>query len=343
MKLRKITFLSLIIALISGCGGGEDNLTQTTTIPTQALAITSANAQEVSSIALSIAIEPIESSETAINLISVAQNETQTGQINLILFARNQLKWLDSSLISNDDVNYSLASITTTPPQPNESCNNSGTATIIFNDNNSDNNLSDGDAFSISLNNCLINEDQAVYNGNMLMTFDAITGDPVNDDIWDVAISFTFDNFSITSTGGAASELSGDLNLTIGTEDTIVFTGTLSGNKLSYTTSNAPAELTDYLLTFYSDYNEKIYRHTIRGSLASATLNGAFDITPITFFEAHESAKPHLGTFRVTGANNSSVTIEAFSDASAVQLRVDNDGEGTTDHTINTTWDALAL
>jgi len=343
MKLLNITLISVFALVLSGCGGGEDttDVNANTAIPSQALAITSANAQEVARTALNIAIEPIESSETAINLISVAKNETQANQVNLISFARDQLKWMDSSFITNNDLNYGIASII--PADSVDNCDNTGdgTSAISFNDNDGDSNLSNGDSFSIALSNCLVNEDQATYSGNMLMTFDAITGDPVAGLSWDIAISFVFDNFSITSVDGTTGELSGDMNFTIGTTDTIDFIGTLSGNKLNYVSANAPAELSDYLLTFDSDENDEQYQHTIRGTLASSALNGTFDITPISFFEAHQSFNPHSGTIRATGANNSSVTIEAMSDASAVQLRIDSDGDGIIDNVIDTTWSTL--
>jgi len=344
-KVFAIGLMLLFLLLLSACGGGGGGGETTSQAPAQPVGVTSGNAEDIARTAISASIAAIDVGENSSSLLSVKKidSDYQAKKISLTSFALKQLKWLDSTPVSTNNVTYNLVSVIS--GSVTTDCDNpgAGTATISFVDTDNSSDISTGDSLSITFSSCLISDDQMMLDGGMGMVVSAASGDLDVDEAWSLAISFTFNNFLVSS-GGIAESLAGDFVFAVSTTDRVVFSGSVSGSKLAYSYADSSLEeLTDFNLGFTSNDATSSYTYDIAGTVAATSINGSFQVTTPTTLFGLGLDYPSSGVMKIKGANNTSMTVEAMSDATTVVLNIDSTGDGIVDDMITTTWDALGV
>ena len=98
--------------------------------------------------------------------------------------------------------------------------------------------------------------------------------------------------------------------------------------------------LTDFDHAFQVDALTQALVANVLGRLDSSILGGSVDYETIVAIEAIGDNDAHVGEILVTGADNSSVRIVII-DSTHVQLEIDENGDGTVDTFVDTTWAEL--
>jgi hypothetical protein len=146
-------------------------------------------------------------------------------------------------------------------------------------------------------------------------------------------------DFTIIENGEATS-LHGSLVLSHATDDGLSFTSSISGNNIAVADAGGSGTLSAFVVGATENLANGGYTFDIRATVDSPDIGGAVSIVTDSTFQGVDPDHPFTGQATITGANNSSVTLIAV-DAVNVTLLVDEDGDGVTDQTIDTTWDNL--
>jgi hypothetical protein len=215
-----------------------------------------------------------------------------------------------------------------------ENCTDGGDLTFTVDD--ADGNPSSGDSLSASYNNCV--EGDTVLNGSISIVINSYDGDPQGVGAFSLQLSIQANNFTATQNGETTS-LNGAMTLSQSTNDGVAFTNSISGTSIVVNGSGVSAALSAFQLT--STENNGDYTLVINATVSSSQIGGAVTIVTTTPFRSIAPGHPYEGQAIITGANGTSVTLIAISDAQSVRLLVDETGNGTPDRVIDTTWDAL--
>lgn len=331
------TLLALVVGL-SGCGGGGGDGDEAVVVPTDPISITSANAVEVASTTLSATgfLAGFEAEPIFGPASSSARGASATNAgFSLTDFVSSQLRRLPT-LVSQTASGVTIA--VAIPPET-VACLVSGTMTVSGNIADPTlNTLTPGDFITATFSNC-DDGDGVVISGTFTFTVQAFTGNLVTPP-YSVTALISFTNLSGTEAGETLT-LNGNMTYVEATPDGVVFTDTLSGESLSFSDSTGDAgKWTSFIVTSTVDFNTLAYAVDSSGALATVQLGGSVQYEITTTFQGVGADNPSTGVMVVTGAANSSETITVVNSID-VTIEVDADGNGVTDETINTTWDAL--
>ena len=83
------------------------------------------------------------------------------------------------------------------------------------------------------------------------------------------------------------------------------------------------------------------FSYTVSGTLTSTRLGGSLTFQTLVPFSGIEGAPPSSGVLKVSGANNTSLTLTALSSTS-VRIDVDTNGDGVFDTSTSKTWSEIA-
>jgi hypothetical protein len=317
-----------ILFFVGGCGGGGGS-----SLSSALVSIDSDNAELVAAAVVG-PLNPIDGfGEFGSDLLLGAVVEPSAGEgFSLADFSRRQLeslKGLEGQLTSELVVGvvHSVAI----------DCD-SGSMSVAWDDADDDDEFSSGDTFSITFNNCRDEALGLTMNGQLALSNFTLTGDPFSSS-WSMVASFSFKNLRMTD-GAESISLNGGYNYSIA-QDGTDYSGNISGSSLTLVEGGFTHDLRDF--TIASTFNEatNVNAGTYEGRLISSRIGGSVVFTTPVHFEGVGDGYPYDGRLKITGADDTSVTLIVI-DSATVWLEVDSDGDGSVDDTIMTTWEALA-
>lgn len=224
----------------------------------------------------------------------------------------------------------------------NLECNGGGTATITLNVRRPDR-LSSGDSVSINASDCVQDNDRA--NGTITVNFDNITGKPSSNSVWNGAMTLNFSDFSFENSV-AANTVNGNLALTINQTAPRVATFDLNSNSLQLRRDQGGTvterTLSDFSTTGSLNSNVLTYRtnFTLAGNNFPRIQDGSYTVRTTTDFVQQKGSSPTQGALTVTASDNSSLNLTALANSN-VNVVVDQNGDGTPEQNLTTTWDEL--
>jgi hypothetical protein len=331
----RISTLGLLVCGLAACGGGGgggDATPGTGATVFPALALTPANAEAASGGVVTAGSETIGAGDVGSFIITGAVVDTGDRPA-LAELAR----WsLDTLYGSRDQLVASLSGVVV---NETVACT-SGSISLSWNDADDDGEFSSGDSFSITFNNCV--EMDATFNGSLTMSGFTISGDPNVDIAWSMAATFTFTALTIND-GGDSARVDGGMSFSIATLDSDDFEVELSGNSLAYREGTHTTTLRNFIFNYMEEISSGLYSLEYSGTVDIGSLSGRVSFETTTPFTGSDilDSWPSAGTLLITGANASTVTLEALG-GDNVRLSIDSNGDSIVDEVIDTTWTELA-
>lgn len=323
-----------------GGGGGGDFDGALPDVPTDPLAITSANALDVASSSMGImSFLSFISSDVMFPALPSGVNEVSLSNmpVGLTRLVGSRLKSIPTVLPAAETT-ATVAVVITMPPQ---ACIVGGTYTLTMDVTDPNNPFLPGDVLAFSYNSCNDGEG-VILSGTFTLTIQAVSGDLSNGP-YDMTALLTYGDLSITQSGETLV-VDGNATLRERTQDNILIFSTLSASgPLSIVQPGVDAAT---LSAFVQDetYNEGVvpmaYTVNSSGTLAEVALNGSVQYETTVTFEGNLGTFPYTGEMLVTGAAGSNETIIAL-DSVNLRIEVDENGDGAVDRIIDTTWEAM--
>lgn len=330
----RISILGLLISGLAACGGGGGGGGTTPgTISTSfaALALTSSNAADVSGEVASAGSDTVGAGDVATDIITGVVVDTD-GRPSLAEVSR----WsLEAAYGLRDRL---AASVTGVVVDEVINCT-SGSISVSWNDADNNNELSSGDSFTIAFNSCV--EMGVTISGSLAFTGFTFSGDPDLIAAWSMGATFAYTALTI-SDGVESLRIDGDMAFAIVTPDGINFDVDISGTGLAYRAGGYTTTLRNFVFS-YAENSDTTFSLEYAGILDMGSLSGRVSFNTIVPFTGTDilGSWPTAGELLITGANNSSITLEALG-GDSVQLSIDANGDGGVDQTIPTTWTALS-
>jgi hypothetical protein len=177
-----------------------------------------------------------------------------------------------------------------------------------------------------------------VISGTVDIRIAAIQGDILTD-VFLLGMDVLMTDIVVTE-GTSVMTAEGDFTLTLDSLDFPVLRTSLSGDDLQLGSDGEAVTLTSFDHALEIDAVTTALVANVLGRLDSTTLGGSVDYQTLVSIEATGDNDPHIGELLITGADNSSVRI-VIVDSSQVRLEIDQNGDGTVDEFIDTTWAEL--
>jgi hypothetical protein len=221
-------------------------------------------------------------------------------------------------------------------------CIGGGSGTVVVDDRAPVGTVSAGDTVRITFDGCTVGfEGEAVsLHGGLNFIVAESTDLPVG---FDTTVRFTFTNLRMVMLDETMT-LNGDLSANRTTTDEIVFTTTASGNSLRVSIQDdvgtTSASISNFAEERIVDDDLEIYTIETSGRLYVSDLGGAVAYETETVLAGNDADPPEEGSMLVTGAAGSSMLFVVL-DEDDIELLVDEDGDGTRETTIPTTWSEL--
>ena len=319
--------VSVLLGACGGGGGGSDSVT-TSSAP---VTISAANAEAVAAASYKTTAGLEGSGSGTTGFLTGAVTQTASVKIDLVDVLMSQVKTAPQRVSAN-----AAASLTGVVflEQP---CTTSGSISITFDDVDQDGELSTGESVSFNANSCT--EDGMTMNGSVTMNIVSVSGDPVTALPYSMQLSIQANNFTVTE-GAESFALNGGMTMAESTNDGVSFTHSLTGSSIQVTEGGVGASLSNFSIGATEDDNTLAYTLDLNATVSSPELGGSVTIVTDTVFTGIEPNEPSSGQATITGANNSRVTLIAMG-ADNVRLEIDEDGNGTAETFVDTTWGAL--
>lgn len=332
IRLTKLVSVAGAAVLISACGGGGGGGGGggAPAVPT-AVTITAANSNVVGA-------EGFKGSDILTNTGNIASSvagvvTTSTGsRFRLADFASRQLETLAARQFSSPAL---VAGVVTTS---SHLCAGGGTVSTTLDDVDNNGRLSRGDTATGTFANCV--EFGVVINGSFSINNVVVTGTPGVTPASSVGATFTFNNLSGQDSTSLAT-VNGNFNLEAATVNGVAFDITITGNNLSIAENGQTITLSNFSESLSVNRSTSAFSYTVNGTLTSTRLGGSLTFQTLTPFSGIEGAPPSSGVLKVTGANNTSLTLTALSSTS-VRIDVDTNGDGVFDTSTSKTWSEIA-
>ncbi len=326
----KITgILSCSLFVLAACGGGGSGSGDNPAAASAPVTISAANAPQVSGAAYDSAIG-LDNAASSGSVLTGAVTQAGggvdiTGAIVSVLGAAQPL-------ISGGQ----FSSLTGVVVSGSDVCAGGGSFSFTLDDVDNNSDISTGDTMDLSFNNC--NEAGVVLSGGLSLTGLVVSGDITT---FPYSLQFTMQMKKLqTVENGESTKLDGTATFVESTTDGVVFNNSLSGSSIQYTAGGITVTVTAFRLDTTEDSGTGVYTLDASAAVSSSSLGGTATVVTDVPFQGAGSNDPFIGQATITGASNTRVTLIAL-DAVNVRLEVDEDGDGVTDTTIDTTWDAL--
>lgn len=217
-------------------------------------------------------------------------------------------------------------------------CANGGTVTVSG-DIDSPLTVTPGDFLDYGWDSCDDGLGQ-VISGVIGMTFTNFEGNLLAGQIL-LEVSLDIQEFQIIE-GGATSTTIGDLSLVIDSRTQPETTITTLGNSLTFVTDLATDTVSEFSTEVTEDTSvfPRAFTTDATGRVSSSAFSGFVTYDTPTPFESSGANFPYEGEMLIFGTNNSNVRVIAM-DEENVRIEADYDGDGASDATIDTTWEAL--
>ena len=329
--LSRSLMTGLLITALIACSSSDDDDDDggSTTPPLEPLVINEDNAQEVASAVLLPLI--------LLNTLNIGDDLLPIGLDNSAFAVAND--------IAAQRIDIEL---------PSQACDVSGTVTLAVNIADDDlEMLTSGDTLSFDFNQCDNGED-IVIDG--LLELEVLEDIAFNLDLefeppYALNVLLTFTRLSLSEPEQSAV-LEGSLELLEQTDDGVEFNTRLDSEQVSLELNGSRELLRDVLIVGTANSADLSYtldacEGEICTRLESDSLGGIVEFGNLSRFSGSGDESPSSGLMAVLGgiasgaSEQSRLFIEAL-DASCVELRGDNDGDGNIDWTERTTWDSLS-
>jgi|GEM_PF-2234265 len=345
--------MAALAGTFAGCGGGGGGGVITPPGPT--LVLTAANRDTVSH-ATAGGIVALSSTTSIPVAASSSVSERKTLLAARVLPASAGAYRLFGALLQ--PLQASTASSATDRERPlavigpqTQTCAVSGTTTGTVDDRDGSNSLSAGDVVTVVFNNCVDTPGETM-NGTTVMNVTGISASTLN-------ARLTYSAFSDV-TAQHALTLDGSMLFALSTPSTVVanIKTTADGPVVATVTTHVPFSDTVTLQSGFAveeDVDMSVPPPvgavgttpgrtitTLQGRMQSAAAGGDFDVATLagaSMTKYHAEDYPRSGVVKVKGKTGS-LTLTALS-ASAVQIDLDANDDGTTESSVSQTWDWL--
>lgn len=312
----KLVGMALMGTLLTACGGGGGGGGAPET--SDPVAISEANGVDVARTAYQAASE-FADPDNFDEMMPLTSGAAGDGMHTVLGFTTEQIARFR-------DGRQSLARVRHTETA---NCPDGGTIRVTFNDNDDDEQLSGGDSLSIRYDDC--NSGGFVTDGTMSWSLGTWSESSFS-------MTISYSGFSMSG-GGESLSMSGGITMSaeqIGT--TISYSLTNTYFTMSDGVETATISNLDHSVSYDSATNA--YSYAVNGTLDSTDIGGSITYATLTTFEGTGTNAPYVGQLKVTGADDTSVTLTALDEIN-VRIELDTDGDGATDVTIDTTWAEL--
>jgi hypothetical protein len=217
----------------------------------------------------------------------------------------------------------------------------SGTVNVNYID-NGDNEVSSGDAVTITYNKCLDPIAAERLNGTISFSITKVTGTPsASAPGWSITVSVVLSNFSVTPTaaGSSATTANGGFTLTFSQDKVNQTTSIVVGANLSVRDASGTVTWTNFSFTFVENDLTGSYQENGSGTVSSSALGGTVNIK-ITNLSGFDPDFPSSGSIKITG-DKSSLTLTPLNNVT-VRLELDLADNGSIDATEDVAWALLA-
>ena len=217
-----------------------------------------------------------------------------------------------------------------------------GNANVVINDTGTPG-LSTGDSASFTFNACVLDSGGIPVTMNGTLAFEAtdVTGAPPGP--FSYALTCSFNSFSIHVLGVTVI-VNGGFVLELSSDDGDTFQSVVRGTYYSVYAQAGQQAFSGTLSNFRLERNftesTGAYLVDLQATVAGSQIGGEATFETTVPFTGTDPDDPDAGTMVVTGAEGTTATLVALNNVD-VQILLDLDGDGTTDATINTTWDVL--
>jgi hypothetical protein len=242
-----------------------------------------------------------------------------------------------SAPVSKGSVNF-YKSLLPGIQQAPESCANGGTVDVTITQANI-NTISVGDHIVAVFVDCDDGLDY-VIDGTVDMTIAAVQGDILTD-VFLLGMDILLTDITVTEAESIVT-VDGDFTLTLDSMDFPVLRMNMSSDQLRLGNDGEVVTLTGFDHALQADtgvFPEALVANVL-GRLDSLLLGGSVDYDTPVAIEAVGDDDPHVGEILITGSNDSSVRVVII-DSSSIRLDIDENGDGTVDEFIDTTWAEL--
>lgn len=318
---RSPVLCAAVLALLSACGGGSGGGNRIE--PSSLLKISPANAARASRVAYE-------------SVVAGAGMSDMSGEAGLFASQPGTVSAPGGSFGGAAKI---TGSSQVPIPETTEACDVSGFVTVSGNiEDPFTPTLTAGDFFDLDFDNC---DDGLgdVTDGLLHLEVFAFAGDFVGG-LYDFTMDFEMSDFRVAAAGHTES-INGDVRVALDTTATPYVEAAVSGDLLTIDTDARSVSLFDFvsLQTVDAGVSPSPYTLTASGTLDSTELTGSIDYSTPVPFAGFDAGYPAAGELLVSGLASSAL-LTVLEDGS-LRIDVDTDGNGSTDTTIFTTWEAL--
>jgi hypothetical protein len=225
----------------------------------------------------------------------------------------------------------------TAPIAPTTSPCSVGGSVTLSGDISSTQTLTAGDVIAFEFADC--DDGIIVISGLFELTIVSFAGDFVSG-----LVSFEVDaalgDFHVTENGVTSPSVDG--NVTLGLDLTVSSSIGLSASSSGLDVDDGGSVLTleQYVLSETRDAVTGAYTRIVSGRVTSSAFFGAVDFETSAALESVDDGHAYTGRIEISGAGGAMIEIIVL-DSTAVRIEVDENGDGTIDRSIDTTWDEL--
>lgn len=179
-----------------------------------------------------------------------------------------------------------------------------------------------------------------VINGLLGMTFTEFEGNLLAGRIL-LGVTLNLQDFQVIE-GAESSVTTGDLTLTIDSRTQPMTVVTTVGSSLIVSNGISTETLTDFSSTVTEDTSMFPANFTTEatGRVSSTQFDGEVSYNTSVEFQATGDGYPYVGEMLIFGTGGSNIRITAM-DEDNVRIEADYNGDGASDATIDTSWEAL--
>lgn len=197
--------------------------------------------------------------------------------------------------------------------------------------------LTSGDTITFEFADC--DDGVIVVSGTFQMTIMSFAGDFVSGS-FSFEVDATLGDFHVTENGVTSASIDGAV--TLGLDLTVLpYIGlTVSSSALDVDDGVSVRTLENYSLSETRDSLTGAYTRSVSGRVTSSAFFGAVDFETSVALESLDDGYAYIGRLEISGAGGATIAIIIL-DSTTIRLEVDENGDGTVDRSIDTTWDAL--
>lgn len=219
-----------------------------------------------------------------------------------------------------------------------ESCANGGTLTVSATLANP-NALSANDQASVAFQNCALDLGASVIFDGAFGFQVAQASGSLDVAPFDVTLLYDFDSLQAVIAGHGTVGIDGGFSARLSSLDGLQRDAAIAATAIRVSDGAVSATLSGYVFVASRNQATGAFAVSVTGTLSSSEIGGAvtFDtLVPLTGV----GDVPSAGEVLITGAGNASVLVRILSET-AVELHVDENGDGTVDAVITTAWEVL--